>query len=156
MPYRKSSSSAGRAPPSSAEARAAQPASVIWAPLRSSVLSLASPPVGSGSAPAGGGGGATRAMRPSWPSGLPMRRRLSSEGSRRKAGARATSPASPISAPLRKRCLSRGMAPRPRAAASAEAPAYPTCMSPRSSEVKAGSAPAPSPSASRCTPSAGS
>eukprot|EP00964_Phaeocystis_antarctica_P123696 scaffold87386_cov63-Phaeocystis_antarctica.AAC.2 len=54
-------SSAGSAPLSSAAARAAQPASVIWVPLRLSCLSFASPPVGGGGAPAGGGS-ARRAM----------------------------------------------------------------------------------------------
>eukprot|EP00964_Phaeocystis_antarctica_P053282 scaffold31266_cov60-Phaeocystis_antarctica.AAC.1 len=51
--------SAGSAPLSSAAARVAQPASVIWVLPRLSSLSFASPPVGGGGAPAGGGG-ATR------------------------------------------------------------------------------------------------
>jgi hypothetical protein len=64
MRSRKSRSSAGSAPPSSAAARAAQPASVTWVFKRTSSLSFASTPVGSGGAPAGGGGGgATRGRR---------------------------------------------------------------------------------------------
>jgi len=84
-----------REPPSSAAASAAQPASVTWVFMRLSSLSFVSTPVGGDSAPAGGGGGATRAARPSSPKGLPKRLRCSSAGRRRKAGARATSPASP-------------------------------------------------------------
>eukprot|EP00964_Phaeocystis_antarctica_P108395 scaffold73003_cov64-Phaeocystis_antarctica.AAC.1 len=68
---RSSRSSAGSAPLSSAAMRAAQPASVIWEFMRLSFVSFASPLVGGGSAPAGGGG-ATRAARPSSPSGLLM------------------------------------------------------------------------------------
>eukprot|EP00964_Phaeocystis_antarctica_P100152 scaffold65836_cov54-Phaeocystis_antarctica.AAC.3 len=157
MPYRWRSSSTGRAPLSSAEAKAAQPALVIGVQLRLSCLSFVSTPVGGDSAPAGGGGcGATRAARPSSPNGLLARVRDSSVDSRRKAGARATSPASPTPlqpASLRTRILSRGRAPRPSAAASAEAPASPTCMFMRDSWVTEGSAFAPSPSNSRCTPS---
>ena len=78
----------------------------------------------------------------------------SSAGSRRKAGARATSPASPMAALLRARLLSRGRAPCPRAAARAEAPASPTCVPVIQSSVTAGSAPAPSPAAS-CRPPSG-
>eukprot|EP00964_Phaeocystis_antarctica_P012274 scaffold6790_cov69-Phaeocystis_antarctica.AAC.1 len=48
--------------------------------------------------------------------------RLSSAGSHRRAGARATKPASPMVVLLRESHSSRGRAPRPRAAASAEAP----------------------------------
>eukprot|EP00964_Phaeocystis_antarctica_P116416 scaffold80357_cov63-Phaeocystis_antarctica.AAC.3 len=114
-------------------------------------MSFASPAVVVGGAPAGGGA-TTRAARPSSLNGLPPRRRTSSAGSRRKAGARATSAASPMPALTRARVLSRGRAPRPRAAASAEAPASLTCRV-RASKVTAGSAPAPSPSASRCMPS---
>eukprot|EP00964_Phaeocystis_antarctica_P127925 scaffold91644_cov54-Phaeocystis_antarctica.AAC.2 len=150
MPASQSCSSAGSAPLSSAAARVAQPASVIWVFMRLSTLSFASTPVVVGGAPAGGGG-ATRAAMPSSPSGLPWRKRVSSAGSRRKAGARAT--ASPMAALVSKRVLSRGMAPRPRAAASAEAPASPTCMILIWNLTTAGSAPAPSLSASRCTPS---
>ena len=63
---------------------------------RSSFLSSVSTPAGAGTAPpGGGGGGARRAARPSSPSGLPARWRVSSAGIRRKAGARASSPASP-------------------------------------------------------------
>eukprot|EP00964_Phaeocystis_antarctica_P045061 scaffold25924_cov66-Phaeocystis_antarctica.AAC.2 len=51
--------------------------------------------------PGGGGGGATRAAKPSSPSELRPRSRVASAGSRRKAGARATSPASPMAALLR-------------------------------------------------------
>ena len=47
----------------------AQPASVIWVMLRLSSLSFVSKPVVGGGAPAGGGG-ATRAARPSSPNGL--------------------------------------------------------------------------------------
>eukprot|EP00964_Phaeocystis_antarctica_P099785 scaffold65577_cov66-Phaeocystis_antarctica.AAC.2 len=79
--------SAGSAPLSSAAASARQPAS--W---------ISVTPVGGG-APAGdGGGGATRTATPSSPNGLHMRLSFSSAGSRRKAGARATSPASPVAA----------------------------------------------------------
>eukprot|EP00964_Phaeocystis_antarctica_P066922 scaffold40494_cov60-Phaeocystis_antarctica.AAC.1 len=46
MPSSKRRGSAGSAPLSSAAARAAQPASVIWVPPRSSHLSFASTPVG--------------------------------------------------------------------------------------------------------------
>eukprot|EP00964_Phaeocystis_antarctica_P025426 scaffold14290_cov63-Phaeocystis_antarctica.AAC.6 len=88
-------------------------------------LSFLSTPVGVDSAPVGGGG-ATRAVRPSSPNGLPTRTRNSSAGSRRRAGARATIPASLMAVSVRTSCLSRGRAPRPRAAASAEAPASPT------------------------------
>merc|ERR1719272_1973188 len=63
-----SSSSAGSAPLSSKAARAAQPASVTWVLPRWSVLSFVSTAGGGGGAPAGGGG-ATRAVRPSSPSG---------------------------------------------------------------------------------------
>eukprot|EP00964_Phaeocystis_antarctica_P053324 scaffold31281_cov57-Phaeocystis_antarctica.AAC.2 len=143
--------SAGSAPRSSAAARAAQPASVTWVQLRLSTLSFVSPAVG-GSAPAGGRG-ATRAVMPSSPNGLPARMSCSSAGSRRNAGARATSPASPMAVALARPSLfSRGRAPRPRAAARAEAPASPTCKPFIANMVTAGSAPAPSPSASRCTP----
>ena len=76
--------SAGSMPLSSAAASAVQPASVTWVCMRSSSLSFFSPPVGSGSAPAGGESGATRAaIMPSSPSGLPMRKRRASAGSRR-------------------------------------------------------------------------
>eukprot|EP00964_Phaeocystis_antarctica_P124924 scaffold88567_cov61-Phaeocystis_antarctica.AAC.6 len=129
-----------------------QPASVNWVQLRLSSLSFVSTPAGRGSAP-GGGGSATRAARPSSPSGLSWRLRRSSAGSRCKAGARATSPTSPMAALTRWSLSSRGRAPRPRAAASAEAPASPTCMRMIASSVTAGSVPAPSPAASRCTPS---
>eukprot|EP00964_Phaeocystis_antarctica_P120557 scaffold84286_cov63-Phaeocystis_antarctica.AAC.1 len=152
MPSRLSQSSAGSAPLSSAEARVAQPVSVIWVERRMSLLSIVSTTIGGDSAPVVGDG-TTRAARPSSPSGLYERRRLSSAGSRRKASARATSAASPMPALVRLRSLSRGMAPRPRAAASAEAPASPTCIPSVANRVTAGSAPAPSPSASRCTPS---
>eukprot|EP00964_Phaeocystis_antarctica_P071490 scaffold43634_cov64-Phaeocystis_antarctica.AAC.5 len=91
-------SSAGSAPLSSAEARAAQLLSVIWVRLRKSILSLDSTPVGGGGAPTGSGDAATSAARPSSPNGLSSRLRLSSAGSRRRAGARATSAASPMSA----------------------------------------------------------
>eukprot|EP00964_Phaeocystis_antarctica_P073878 scaffold45373_cov51-Phaeocystis_antarctica.AAC.1 len=138
-------------PLSSAAASAVQPASVTWVCMRSSSLSFFSPPIGSGSAPAGGGG-ATRAAMPSSPSGLPRRRRRASAGSRRKAGARATSPASPMAAKCRARDMSRGRAPRPRAAASSEAPASPTRIPAKPRWVTAGSAPTPSPSVSRCKP----
>eukprot|EP00964_Phaeocystis_antarctica_P137798 scaffold102401_cov63-Phaeocystis_antarctica.AAC.3 len=120
-------SSAGSAPLSSAAARAAHPASETWVRLRLSVLSFFSTPVVVGSAPAGGGG-ATRAARPSSPNGSPTRLKYCSAGIRRKAGARATSPASPMAALIRPKVASRGRAPRPRAAASAEAPASPTCI----------------------------
>eukprot|EP00964_Phaeocystis_antarctica_P130729 scaffold94602_cov63-Phaeocystis_antarctica.AAC.3 len=155
IPKRESpySSRAGSAPLSSAAARAAQPASVIWAFRRLSTLSFFSPPVAVDSAPAGSG--ATRAARPSSPNRLFQRLRCSSAGSRRKAGARATRPASPMAALLRLRNMSSGMAPRPRAAASAETPASPTCMLMRDSRVTEGSAFAPSPSNSRCPPSGG-
>eukprot|EP00964_Phaeocystis_antarctica_P053251 scaffold31252_cov63-Phaeocystis_antarctica.AAC.6 len=147
-----SCSSAGSAPLSSAAARAAQLASVIWVLPRLSSLSFASPTsVVGGGAPAGSG--ARRAARPASPSGLPKRPIISSAGSRRKAAARATSPASPMAALFSTRRLSRGMAPRPRAAASAEAPSLPTCMLLSFRKVTPGSAPAPSPSTSRCTPS---
>eukprot|EP00964_Phaeocystis_antarctica_P092958 scaffold59884_cov23-Phaeocystis_antarctica.AAC.2 len=109
-------SSAGSAPLSSAAARAAQPASVTWESTRPSTLSIVSPPAARAEQPGSetwvmlrssapsfvstrapaGRGGATRAARPSSPSGLPPRPRVSSPGSRRKAGARATSPASPM------------------------------------------------------------
>jgi hypothetical protein len=64
MPLRYKSRIAGSAPLSSAAARAAQPASVIWVWQRLSHLSFASPPAVVVGAPAGGGG-ATRAARPS-------------------------------------------------------------------------------------------
>eukprot|EP00964_Phaeocystis_antarctica_P034422 scaffold19576_cov57-Phaeocystis_antarctica.AAC.2 len=143
---------AGIAPLSSTETRAAQPASNTSVKLRLRSLSFFSTPVVVGSAPAGGGG-ATRAARPSSPNRLKLRLSFSSAGRCRKAGARATSPASPMSALLRVRLLSRDRAPRPRAAASAKAPALPTCTLAKVREVTAGSAPAASPSASRCTPS---
>eukprot|EP00964_Phaeocystis_antarctica_P149501 scaffold116654_cov60-Phaeocystis_antarctica.AAC.3 len=89
MPPRKSPSSSGSAPLSSAETKAAQPASVTWV--------LVSPPVVVVGAPAGGDG-ATRAARPSSPNGLPPRSSCSSAGRRRRAGARAMNPASPMAA----------------------------------------------------------
>ena len=62
--------------------------------LKLSRSSFVSPPVAGASAPVGGSGGVTRAARPSSPSGFCMRSRCSRTGSRRKAGAKATSPAS--------------------------------------------------------------
>ena len=64
---------AGAAALSSAAARVAHPASVIWVPSRSSRLSFFSPPAGGGGVPAGGGGGGMRAARPSSPNGLSPR-----------------------------------------------------------------------------------
>eukprot|EP00964_Phaeocystis_antarctica_P053249 scaffold31252_cov63-Phaeocystis_antarctica.AAC.4 len=151
-----SCSSAGSAPLSSAAARAAQLASVTWVLPRLSTLSFASPTsVVGGVAPAGGGGGggATRVVMPSSLNGLQLRKRHSSTGSRRRAGARATTPASPMAVLPRWRVMSRDRAPRSKAAASADAPASPTCIPPKPSMVTAGNAPAPIPSASRCTPS---
>eukprot|EP00964_Phaeocystis_antarctica_P008519 scaffold4600_cov74-Phaeocystis_antarctica.AAC.2 len=153
-PSRLSTSSAGSAPLSSAEAIVAQPASVTWLqlPLKAPVVGLSSTPVVVGSAPAAAAG-ATSAARPSSPTGLPLRLRSTSAGSRRNAGARATSPASPMAAWVRVRLSSRGRAPRPRAAASAEAAVPPINTPKRAKLITAGSAPAPSPSTSRCTPS---
>eukprot|EP00964_Phaeocystis_antarctica_P115666 scaffold79647_cov59-Phaeocystis_antarctica.AAC.3 len=151
IPSNLRASSAGSIPLSSAAASAAQPASETCVRSRSRYLSFFSPPVGGGSAPVGGSG-ATRAAMPSSPNGLRLRPRDTRAGSRRKAGARATSVASPMAAVVRPRISSRGRAPRPRAAASAEAPASPTCVLAKARRVTAGSAPAPNPSASRCTP----
>eukprot|EP00964_Phaeocystis_antarctica_P059186 scaffold35137_cov59-Phaeocystis_antarctica.AAC.2 len=152
MPFSLRPLSAGSAPLASAAARAAHPASVTWVSSRLSHLSFFSTPVGSVSAPAGGGG-ARRAARPSSPNGLSTRLRVSSTGRRRKAGARATSPASPMAVPNSWRVWSPGRALRSRAAASAKAPASPTYISLRAKRVTAGSAPAPSPSTSRSAPS---
>eukprot|EP00964_Phaeocystis_antarctica_P044383 scaffold25511_cov60-Phaeocystis_antarctica.AAC.4 len=159
MPFSSSLSSGGSAPLLSAEASAAQPASATWVPSRKSSVSCVSPPVGDDGALAGGGGGGggatttSRAAIPSSPSGLSLRLRVSSAGSCRKAGARATSPASLMAAWHRKSALSCGRAPRPRAAANAEAPASPTCMLTIARVVTAGNEPASSPAASCSTPS---
>eukprot|EP00964_Phaeocystis_antarctica_P080913 scaffold50551_cov57-Phaeocystis_antarctica.AAC.4 len=151
MPNSSIISSAGNRPLSSAEASVAQPASVTWVQNKSSFLSFVSTPVGGGAL--AGDGGTTRAARPSSPNGLHLRSRVSSAGSRRKAGARATSPASLRAALASCRTFSRGRAPRPRAAASAGAPALPTCTRLSTKLFMAGSAPAPSSSASHCMPS---